>query len=103
MDETLDQKLERLQQIQDLFDEVKPEVEGLMNIFVQYSTVSNKVKQLQEFYQQDWMDFYDNLPVAEQDKFEIMGQDALWNLITDHHRIAHRFMRHIVNQITQEE
>lgn len=102
MEKTLDQKLSQVTEMQKLFDKVKPEVEQLLSLLVSYKETNAKINCLKDFYQTEWMLLYETLPVAERDRYEIMGQDPLWNLITDHYRYTHQFLREIALQITEE-
>ena len=100
---TLDERLKMLEEMQKLFDEVEPEVEQLLKLFIKFRKVNDKINSLQEFYNAEWMDLYENVPAAERDKFKIMEQDALWNLITTYYRNMHRFLGENEPQITAEE
>ena len=92
-------KIERVKEMQKLFNEVNPETEQLFLMLENLKNTGRKISELKAFYTNEWIDLYDNLPEKIVAYLEIMNQDSLWNLLQDYDILLKKILKETVAQI----
>lgn len=92
-------KIERVKEMQKLFNEVNPETEQLFLMLENLKNTGRKISELKAFYTNEWIDLYDNLPENNVEYFEIMNQDSLWNLLQDYDILLKKILKETVAQM----
>lgn len=86
--------LSRLNLHQKMYDDLTKEVEGLHVFEKKFKEISEKMRTLSTYYQEDWMRDVDSIKNTEKAlDYTILGQDAIWNLLSDHYQFNKKMLK----------
>lgn len=86
--------LSRLNLHQKMYDDLTKEVEDLHVFEKKFKEISEKMLTLSTYYQEDWMRDVDSIKNTEKAlDYTILGQDAIWNLLSDHYQFNKKMLK----------
>lgn len=95
-------QVERVHHFQKLFEEVKQDNAKLREFADLLSDLEKRQLELSEYYQGVWIDDY-NDQSEDQNHFEILNQDSIYNALVDQHELLLKMNKLIANQLYRGE
>ena len=94
--------LARVQQMQAVMDSVAEDLAGIQKFRKKLVSVNKRMKQLSAYYGNDWIKDYElQSEMKELANHEILGQDPLFELITDHYNEMKKLLLVCAKEINQ--
>lgn len=93
---------ERLAVNQTLFDIASKDMEELLSFKKKFEDVSKKIRELEEYYKDNWLQDVDNIKNTKNElNYSILGQDAIWNLLSDHYEFNKQMLKVLADELNK--
>lgn len=93
---------ERLAVNQTLFDIASKDMEELLSFKKKFEDVSKKIRKLEEYYKDNWLQDVDNIKNTKNElNYSILGQDAIWNLLSDHYEFNKQMLKVLADELNK--
>ena len=88
-----------IQKMNDLMKSLEKDVAELEEINQKLKVITEKKETLEKFYEEKWMDYYEEADESEEGSIEILNQDSLWNVLVDADLNARELIKNAANMI----
>lgn len=90
----------RLEKYQELYDNLSERIEKLLAFEEEFKDFSDELYRLEEYYHEDWIKDHDEaVKEPSLSKFSITGQDAIWDLLSEHYEYNKRLLKVLADEL----
>lgn len=88
-----------LVEMNSLMKELEKDIQEMEKFNETLQNIAMKKQKLEQFYEEKWMDYYNEAEQYNSENLEILNQDSLWNAIADSDFEARQLVKNAANLI----
>ena len=92
-------KIQELREMNILMKSLEQDIMEVEKFNEKLKEIAQKKEKLEQFYEDQWMDYYDEAEKYNDENLEILNQDSLWNAIADSDFEARELVRNAARLI----
>lgn len=90
--------MDRLKQTEKLLQQCEEDLATLKQLQQTFKRIESNRKQLNDYYQNQYLDDYDNFSDATID-YRILNQDSIWNVLSEQYEMKIKLLKTIIKSI----
>ncbi|MDO5615503.1 MAG: DUF4298 domain-containing protein [Cruoricaptor ignavus] len=90
-------KTQELKEMNELMKSLEQDILEMQQWNEKLKIIAQKKEQLDRFYEEKWMNYYDEAEQYNDENLEILNQDSLWNALSDTDIEARDLVKNVVN------